>query len=91
MVHRGRGGMLGRQAPGRRARCRQRAGGRAGRARGVCSRRASRISSGVFIPRRRINTGGAVAVAERWRVPCSPRVCEMLSNRADAASMSRLA
>lgn len=49
------------------------------RVRGVCKRRASRISSGVFIPRRRINTGGAVAVtkqrrgdsARAWLASCS--------------------
>lgn len=37
-----------------------------GRVRGVCKRRVSRISSGVFIPCRWINTVGAVSVARRW-------------------------
>lgn len=63
---------------------------------GVCNRRASRISSGVFIPRRRINTGGAVAVVGSGvairRVPGrsvsleSVRCC-----RTERTSMSRLA
>lgn len=48
------------------------------------------ISSGVFIPRRRINTGGAVAVTKRRRGDTARarperelRLCEMLSYRTD--------
>lgn len=62
MVHRGRGGMLGRQAPGRRARCRRRAGARGGR--GVCAV----VALVVFRLECLSRVGGSIPVAQ-WRWP----------------------